>query len=169
MKKILRIIIFLFVNAALTLGSMLILAYFRVSDVYYPFCIYLPVLLQLVFGNNLFYPLNNINRRILTGIMILSGFVLNKFFLISEDDYYKLSDLYFDDPDWDLLNILIIYYLILILSEWFLSFNKVGKIESKSGLPISNKNDVLKVLLRLRKERKITSEDFEEEIEKLIQ
>ena len=81
----------------------------------------------------------------------------------------KLSDLYFDDPDWDLLNILIIYYLILILSEWFLSFNKVGKIESKSGLPISNKNDVLKVLLRLRKERKITSEDFEEEIEKLIQ
>lgn len=168
MKKTLRIIKFLSINAVLTATVIYILAYYRVSDIYYTFCIYVPVLIQLISGKNLFYELNNINRRIQTGIMIISGFQINKLFLISRDDEYEMSDLYLRDEPWDLIQILIIYYLILILSEWFLSYNKVvNSNKSQVVNSISNKMDIIKVLSNLRKEGKISSELFEEEIEKL--
>lgn len=169
MKKPKQIISFLFINALLTGSSIYLLKNFRLNDIYFTICIYVPVLIQLILGKNLLFDLNNTFTKVVVGIMIIIGFVLNSLFLKSEDiDGEDVRELYLNNEASDLIYILVIYYLILIFTEWILSNNNSKIKNDFENINNSSKIDNIKLLLNLRKEGEILAEHFEEEIEKLI-
>jgi hypothetical protein len=172
MKPIKTVIKYLFINAVLTVLLLIALIFLEEYDIVgesiVPLAIFIPIIIRLFMKQYMTFNIPIEKYKISTGIILL-GLLVIYILVIEWLGYFTSSyGISLGNAEETLFAMLVFSYILIVVVEWSFGYSPYKKTVSISEAKKVINRDRLELLTELRKDKKLTSEQFEEEINKLL-